>query len=63
MPALVRDPSVLQLTERDICDADPWLELGDLMSLAALEIHELRDAPFGAVTPQEVNTLRAASLE
>ena len=48
------DPSVLPLTERDVCDADPWLELGDLMSLASLEIPELRDAPFGAVTPPEV---------
>jgi polyphosphate kinase len=48
------DPTVLPLTERDICDADPWLELGDLMSLASLEIHELRDAPFGPVTPPEV---------
>jgi polyphosphate kinase len=48
------DPGVLPLTERDICDADPWLELGDLMSLASLELHELRDAPFGPVTPPEV---------
>ena len=48
------DPGVLPLIERDVCDADPWLELGDLMSLASLEIHELRDAPFGAVTPPEV---------
>jgi polyphosphate kinase len=48
------DPSVLPLTDRDVCDADPWLELGDLMSLASLEIPELRDAPFGAVTPPEV---------
>jgi polyphosphate kinase len=48
------DPSVLPLTMRDVCDADPWLELGDLMSLASLEIHELRDPPFGPVTPPEV---------
>ena len=48
------DPGVLPLTERDVCDADPWLELGDLMSLASLEIHELRDQPFGPVTPPEV---------
>ena len=48
------DPSVLPLTMRDVCDIDPWLELGDLMSLASLEIHELRDAPFGPVTPPEV---------
>jgi polyphosphate kinase len=48
------DPGVLPLTERDVCDADPWLELGDLMALASLEIHELRDQPFGPVTPPEV---------
>ena len=48
------DPIVLPLTDRDVCDADPWLELGDLMSLAAVEIPELRDPPFGAVTPPEV---------
>ena len=48
------DPSVLPLTEREVCDADPWLELGDLMALASLEIPELRDMPFGPVTPPEV---------
>lgn len=48
------DPSVPPLTTRDVCDADPWLELGDLMALATLEIHELRDPPFGPVTPPEL---------
>jgi len=48
------DPSVLPLRMKDVCDADPWLELGDLMALAALEIPELRDPPFGPVTPPEV---------
>jgi polyphosphate kinase len=48
------DPAVLPLTERDVCDADPWLELGDLLALASLEIHELRDQPFGPVTPPEL---------
>jgi len=48
------DPSILPLTMRDVCDADPWLELGDLIGLASLEIPELRDAPFGPVTPPEV---------
>jgi polyphosphate kinase len=48
------DPSVLPLNARDVCDADPWLELGDLMAMATLEIHELRDPPFGPVTPPEV---------
>jgi polyphosphate kinase len=48
------DPSVLPLATRDVCDAEPWLELGDLLSLASLEIPELRDAPFGPVSPPEV---------
>jgi polyphosphate kinase len=48
------DPSVLPLTEAEVCDADPWLELGDLLALASLEIPELRDMPFGPVTPPEV---------
>ena len=48
------DPSILPLTMRDVCDADPWLELGDLIALASLEIPELRDPPFGPVTPPEV---------
>ncbi len=45
---------MLPLATRDVCDADPWLELGDLLSLASLEIPELRDAPFGPVTPPEL---------
>ena len=48
------DPLVLPLTTREVCDADPWLELGDLLSLSSLEIPELRDATFGPVTPPEV---------
>ena len=48
------DPLVLPFTDREVCDADPWLDLGDLLSLASLEIPELRDAPFGPVTPPEV---------
>jgi polyphosphate kinase len=48
------DPDVLPLTERDVFDAGPRLELGHLMSLASLEIPELRDPPFAPVTPPEV---------
>ena len=48
------DASVLPLTMRDVCDTDPLLEQGDLMALASLEIPELRDPPFGPVTPPEV---------
>ena len=48
------EPWVLPLSERDVFDIDPLLEQGDLMALASLEIAELRDPPFGAVTPPEV---------
>jgi polyphosphate kinase len=48
------DPLILTLTERDVFDVDQLLEQGDLMALASLEIPELRDQPFGAVTPPEV---------
>ena len=40
------------LTARDVHDAGPLLELSDLLSLASLEIAELRDAPFHPVTPE-----------
>lgn len=48
------DPAVLPLTSADVHDVDPLLELGDLLALGALEIPELRDPPFGPVTPPEV---------
>jgi polyphosphate kinase len=48
------EPDVIPLTERDIYDAGPLLELGDLLSLSSLEIPELRDPPFAPVTPPEL---------
>jgi polyphosphate kinase len=48
------DPVVLPLTERDVFDMDSLLELGDLMALASLDIPDLRDPPFGPVTPPEM---------
>jgi len=44
----------LALTERDVFEAGPMLELGDLMPIAMLDIPELRDAPFAAVVPVAV---------
>ena len=44
----------LALTERDVFEAGPMLELGDLMSVAMLDIPELRDAPFAPVVPVAV---------
>jgi polyphosphate kinase len=39
------------LTPDDVVDGGALLELGDLMSLATLDIPELRDAPFAPITP------------
>ncbi len=48
------EPDVLALTERDVFEAGPLLELGDLMVSRSLEIPELRDPPFSPVTPPEL---------
>ena len=39
------------LTSEDVVDGGSLLDLGDLMSLATLDIPELRDAPFAPITP------------
>ncbi len=41
----------LVLTGDDVFDAGPLLELGDLMTIAALDVPELRDAPLVPVVP------------
>ena len=48
------DDPVAPLLARDLHEAGPLLELGDLMSVAMLDIPELRDPPFTPVTPVEV---------
>jgi polyphosphate kinase len=42
------------LTERDVSEAGPLLELGDLMAIAGLDMPALRDAPFSPNVPEEV---------
>lgn len=42
---------VAPLSARDVHDLDELLELGDLMTLAGLDIPELRDAPHVPLTP------------
>jgi polyphosphate kinase len=42
------------LTEHDVQDAGSLLDLGDLMSIATLDIPDLRDAPFTAAVPVEL---------
>ena len=44
-------PEALPLTEGDLQTVGPLLELGDLMTLAQLDVPELRDAPFTPRTP------------
>jgi polyphosphate kinase len=44
-------PEGSMLSERDVQDAGPLLELGDLLALSQLDVPALRDAPFAPVTP------------
>ena len=44
----------LVLSERDVYDGGSLLELGDLMSIATLDVPELRDAPFVPSVPLAV---------
>jgi polyphosphate kinase len=48
------DPEFEPLTDREVHDPGPLLDLGDLMSLSTLDIPELRDAPFVPVVPAEL---------
>ncbi len=47
-------PEMPTLTESDLVETGPLLDLGDLMWLATLNIPELRDPPFIALTPPEL---------
>jgi len=42
------------LHEEDLVEAGPLLELGDLMSIAMLDVPELRDPPYTPVIPAEL---------
>src|SRR5438552_2663043 len=42
------------LADPELVETGPLLDLGDLMTLASLEIAELRDPPFVPVTPPEL---------
>ena len=48
------DDPVAPLLARDVHVSGSLLELGDLMTIAMLDIPELRDAPYTPVTPVEV---------
>jgi polyphosphate kinase len=47
-------PEMPTLTESDMIETGPLLDLGDLMWLATMNIPELRDPPFIPVTPPEL---------
>ena len=47
-------PEMPALTEADLVEAGPLLDLGDLMWLAEMDVPELRDPPFVPVTPPEL---------
>ncbi|HEY5023293.1 MAG TPA: polyphosphate kinase 1 [Gemmatimonadaceae bacterium] len=47
-------PEMPALTEADLIETGPLLDLGDLMWLATMEIPELRDPPFVPATPPEL---------
>jgi polyphosphate kinase len=47
-------PEIPPLTESEVVENGSLLEQGDLMSIATLEIPELRDPPFNAHTPPEL---------
>ncbi|MEP7345642.1 MAG: polyphosphate kinase 1, partial [Gemmatimonadaceae bacterium] len=48
------DSGTLPLSERDIFEAGTLLDIADVLSLASIELPELRDTPFAPVTPPEV---------
>ena len=47
-------PEMPSLTENELVETGPLLDLGDLMALASLDIAELRDPPHVPVTPAEL---------
>ncbi|CAA9344635.1 MAG: Polyphosphate kinase [uncultured Gemmatimonadaceae bacterium] len=47
------EPS-LPLTDRDVQEGGTFLELGDLHTLAALDLPELKDAPFTPLVPERL---------
>jgi polyphosphate kinase len=46
--------AVAPLTRDDVHDSGPILELGDLLTLASLDVPELRDPPFAPVVPADL---------
>lgn len=51
------DESILPLSERDVFETGPLLDIADVLSLAAIEVPEHRDPPFAPLIPPEVRDL------
>jgi len=47
-------PEMPSLSENELVETGPLLDLGDLLSLASLDVPELRDPPHVPVTPAEL---------
>jgi polyphosphate kinase len=47
-------PQSVMLTDRDVQETGPLLDLGDLMTLHGLDLPALKDPPFTALTPHEL---------
>jgi polyphosphate kinase len=48
------DPEITPLTDKEVHQPGPLLDLGDLMSLATLDLPELKDPPLVPVVPAEL---------
>ena len=48
------EPPGAALSERDVQESGPMLDLSDLMAIASLDIPDLRDPPFTPATPPEL---------
>jgi polyphosphate kinase len=57
------EPDVLPLAENDVHEAGPLMELSDLMSLATLEVPELRDVPYAPLVPPELRDAERAIFD
>jgi polyphosphate kinase len=52
-----RESDAAPLSESDVMDAGPLLDLGDLHGIAALDMPELKAVPFQPTVPQELRDL------
>jgi polyphosphate kinase len=58
-----QDDDRTPLTERDVVDAGPLLDLGDLMAFTSLNVPELKPPPFQASVPAELRNLERSIFD